>query len=340
MRVNGGFFVFRPRDLRVDEGGRGAGPGALPAAGRGREAALATTTTASGPAWTPSRRSSSSRTSTPAGQVPWEVWKATPRRTDRPAARAPDDAATVAVRRAGSGPGGSSPSGRTADDIEIGCGGTLLRLLSERPDLEVTWVVFCSTPERAREARGLGGGVPGGRRAARGSSIKSHRDGFLPHRAGPGEGGVRGAEARGLAGSDPHPLPRRPAPGPPARLRADLEHLAEPPDPRVRDPEVRRRLRDPQPLRPPERRRPWSGRSPWSWSAFPTQAGKAWFTADLFRAVARIRGMECAGAGAAGRGVLLPEAGRLISASPEARAGPAPAASTAGSTRSSQHSRQ
>jgi hypothetical protein len=28
--------------------------------------------------------------------------------------------------------------------------------------------------------------------------------------------------------------------------------------------------------------------------AFPTQAGKQWFTADLFRAVARIRGMECA----------------------------------------------
>ena len=42
--------------------------------------------------------------------------------------------------------------GAHADDIEIGCGGTLLRLLSERSDLEVTWVVFCSTPERAREA--------------------------------------------------------------------------------------------------------------------------------------------------------------------------------------------
>jgi len=28
-------------------------------------------------------------------------------------------------------------------------------------------------------------------------------------------------------------------------------------------------------------------------AGFPTQAGKPWFTADLFRAVARIRGMEC-----------------------------------------------
>ena len=43
--------------------------------------------------------------------------------------------------------------GAHADDIEIGCGGTLLRLLSERSDLEVTWVVFCSTSERAREAK-------------------------------------------------------------------------------------------------------------------------------------------------------------------------------------------
>jgi LmbE family N-acetylglucosaminyl deacetylase len=28
-------------------------------------------------------------------------------------------------------------------------------------------------------------------------------------------------------------------------------------------------------------------------AAFPTQATKPWFTADLFRALARIRGMEC-----------------------------------------------
>jgi LmbE family N-acetylglucosaminyl deacetylase len=42
--------------------------------------------------------------------------------------------------------------GAHADDIEIGCGGTVLRLLAERPDTEVTWVVFSATPERRREA--------------------------------------------------------------------------------------------------------------------------------------------------------------------------------------------
>ena len=35
--------------------------------------------------------------------------------------------------------------GAHSDDIEIGCGGTLLRLVAERPELEVLWVVFCAT---------------------------------------------------------------------------------------------------------------------------------------------------------------------------------------------------
>ena len=43
--------------------------------------------------------------------------------------------------------------GAHSDDIEIGCGGTLLRLLEERDDVEVWWVVFSSGAEREREAR-------------------------------------------------------------------------------------------------------------------------------------------------------------------------------------------
>jgi len=43
--------------------------------------------------------------------------------------------------------------GSHCDDIEIGCGGTLLKLLKEHPGLAVHWVVFSSRPERAREAR-------------------------------------------------------------------------------------------------------------------------------------------------------------------------------------------
>ena len=43
--------------------------------------------------------------------------------------------------------------GAHSDDIEIGCGGTLLRLLAERPGSHVRWVVLSATPEREGEAR-------------------------------------------------------------------------------------------------------------------------------------------------------------------------------------------
>jgi LmbE family N-acetylglucosaminyl deacetylase len=43
--------------------------------------------------------------------------------------------------------------GAHADDIEIGCGGTVLQLLRERANLELVWVVFSSAGEREREAR-------------------------------------------------------------------------------------------------------------------------------------------------------------------------------------------
>jgi LmbE family N-acetylglucosaminyl deacetylase len=42
--------------------------------------------------------------------------------------------------------------GAHCDDIEIGCGGTMLRLLAERPDASVWWVVFSSTKTRAAES--------------------------------------------------------------------------------------------------------------------------------------------------------------------------------------------
>lgn len=43
--------------------------------------------------------------------------------------------------------------GAHCDDIEIGCGGTILRLIRECPISHVTWVVFCSNEIREREAR-------------------------------------------------------------------------------------------------------------------------------------------------------------------------------------------
>ncbi|HKX62554.1 MAG TPA: PIG-L deacetylase family protein [Verrucomicrobiae bacterium] len=42
--------------------------------------------------------------------------------------------------------------GAHSDDIEIGCGGTLRRLIAERPGIEIWWQVFSATGERKREA--------------------------------------------------------------------------------------------------------------------------------------------------------------------------------------------
>ena len=44
--------------------------------------------------------------------------------------------------------------GAHADDIEIGCGGTVLRLAAEIPDLIVRWIVFSAAGPRDLEARG------------------------------------------------------------------------------------------------------------------------------------------------------------------------------------------
>lgn len=43
--------------------------------------------------------------------------------------------------------------GAHSDDIEIGCGGTVLRLLAEHPETRVRWVIFSANAEREEEAR-------------------------------------------------------------------------------------------------------------------------------------------------------------------------------------------
>ena len=81
------------------------------------------------------------------------------------------------------GPGVVLCIGAHCDDIEIGCGGTVLRLLELNPALEVHWVVLCGSEPRCKEAlegarRFLGAG------AERRVQIQSFRDGFLPYLGG------------------------------------------------------------------------------------------------------------------------------------------------------------
>jgi LmbE family N-acetylglucosaminyl deacetylase len=66
-----------------------------------------------------------------------------------------------------------------ADDVEIGCGGALLRLLEEAPGTEVTWVVFSAHGDRRQEAQLSAEEVlAGGARA----DVRLHafRDGYFP----------------------------------------------------------------------------------------------------------------------------------------------------------------
>jgi LmbE family N-acetylglucosaminyl deacetylase len=52
--------------------------------------------------------------------------------------------------------------GAHSDDIEIGVGGTLLRLLRERPDTQVRWVVFSADETREAETRASAAGFLAG----------------------------------------------------------------------------------------------------------------------------------------------------------------------------------
>ena len=72
--------------------------------------------------------------------------------------------------------------GAHSDDLEIGCSGTLLRLLDELPIERVTWVVLSGDEERSCEARRGAHAVLGCRPGAR-VLQQTFRDGFFPYTA-------------------------------------------------------------------------------------------------------------------------------------------------------------
>jgi LmbE family N-acetylglucosaminyl deacetylase len=70
--------------------------------------------------------------------------------------------------------------GAHSDDIEIGCGGTVLRLIQQSKSIEFYWVVLSSNSARAKEAERSANAFLN---AARDKTVvvKSFRDGFLPY---------------------------------------------------------------------------------------------------------------------------------------------------------------
>ncbi len=73
--------------------------------------------------------------------------------------------------------------GAHSDDIEIGCGGTLMRLAEECPDLGVYWVVFGAREQRALEAR-QSADVLAAPFSERHVEVKGFRDSFFPYVGG------------------------------------------------------------------------------------------------------------------------------------------------------------
>lgn len=70
--------------------------------------------------------------------------------------------------------------GAHCDDIEIGCGATLLKFVEEYPALSVTWVVFSSNEIRAEEAR-TSAAVFLGASVSKKLIILEHRNGYFPY---------------------------------------------------------------------------------------------------------------------------------------------------------------
>jgi LmbE family N-acetylglucosaminyl deacetylase len=69
--------------------------------------------------------------------------------------------------------------GAHSDDIEIGCGGTILTLLERHPGARVHWVVFSARGERAEEARAAAKRFLAGAGSAE-VTLHTFRDGFFP----------------------------------------------------------------------------------------------------------------------------------------------------------------
>jgi LmbE family N-acetylglucosaminyl deacetylase len=182
--------------------------------------------------------------------------------------------------------------GAHCDDIEIGCGGTILRLAAARPDLEILWVVFCGSSTRAEEARASAQAFLEGVAASR-VVVHSFRDAFLPY-SGPAV-----KEAFESLKQDFSPdlvfTHYRDDRHQDHRLISELtwntwrDHL-------ILEYEIPKYDGDfgspnffaclPKPI--------LDRKIGLLMKHFPSQAGRAWFTEDLFRAVARIRGMEAA----------------------------------------------
>jgi LmbE family N-acetylglucosaminyl deacetylase len=180
--------------------------------------------------------------------------------------------------------------GSHSDDIEIGCGGTILRLLSRIQELDIVWVVFGSCNEREREARNSAALFLSQARRKE-IIIKNFRDGFFPF-----EGAQIKSYFEELKGTAPELIfthNRRDA-HQDHRLIAELtwntfrNHLIL----EYEIPKYDGDLGQPN-LFVPLDQEIYEKKIRFIMEAFETQRAKPWFGKDTFLALMRLRGMEC-----------------------------------------------
>lgn len=70
--------------------------------------------------------------------------------------------------------------GAHCDDIEIGCGGTVIELFRRYPEAQVKWVVLSAVGARAKEARMAAKAFSGGRATGDSLQLESFRESYFP----------------------------------------------------------------------------------------------------------------------------------------------------------------
>jgi LmbE family N-acetylglucosaminyl deacetylase len=179
--------------------------------------------------------------------------------------------------------------GAHSDDIEIGCGGTLLEILSER-EVDVTWVVLAARGERADEARRSAEAMLAEAHSSR-IVLDEFEDSFFPY-----DGRRikhRFEELKEEIAPDVVFTHQRDDLHQDHRLVCELtwntfrDHLVlEYEVPKVDGDLSRTNAYSPLAERTVERKLAHL------LDHFPTQRGRPWFTADLFHGLMRLRGME------------------------------------------------
>lgn len=184
--------------------------------------------------------------------------------------------------------------GAHADDLEIGCGGTVLRLLAERRGVAVHWVVFSGDARRAREARQSAERLLRGARSVE-VEVAGFRDGFFPFQGAAIKDRFEQIARRGTPdlvfthrGDDAHQDHRMVSSLTWNTFRDTviLEYEIPKYDGDLGRPNVF------VPLSTAVRRR----KVRHLMSAFPTQRRKRWYTPSTFEGLMRLRGVECAAA--------------------------------------------